>query len=345
MDNSALLGGGILDGLVSAGAFASKPESFKSDNDPQKILLSKIHPWKNQPRCYFSEESINTLTESFKKHGFKGVLVVRPHPEIDGDFQLVAGERRYLAAKKASLLEAYCFIGEFNDVEALDFALRENLNREDLSRLEETLGILKLIQTRHSLSSERVVEIVGKEGHGDKLARSNVTPSRDLADIISVLSEFEIELSSFRSNYLPTLKLQEPLRIAHLEQGLSYLKAESLNRIKETDVLVDLLAEVLENNLSVRVVRERVGEALTALVQDKSISIGKVSKQDKEPSPAKLKRENSGQCVLDLKSVVLTLSKAKYRKAIESDPKKKRKIQAAVKTLEALLEDTKDGES
>lgn len=340
MDNSALLGGGILDGLVSAGASVSKPGSFISNNDPQKIPLSKIHPWEDQPRCYFSEESIDTLAESFRKHGFKGVLVVRLHPEIEGDFQLVAGERRYRAAKKASLLEAYGFIDEFSDTEALDFALRENLNREDLSRLEETLGILNLIQTRHSISPEIVVEIVGKEGHGDKLSRNNVTPSEDLADVVSVLSEFDIELSSFRSNYLPTLKLQEPLRIAHLEQGLSYLKAESLNRIKKADVLTDLLAEVFRDNLSVRAVRERVGETLAELAKNTS-----PIKNPKKFSSAKSEKEKSGQCILDLKSIVLTLSKSKYRKAIESDPKKKRKIQAAVKTLEALLEDSEDSKS
>ena len=158
-------------------------------------------------------------------------------------------------------MDVYCFIGDFNDEAALDFSLRENLNREDLSRLEETLGILNLIETNTRLAAEIVVEIVGREGHGDKLAanRNNVTPSDEtsegLASIVSILDEFEIELSSFRSNYLPALKLQEPLKSAHLEKGLSYLKAESLNRIKDEEILSALLAEVLEENLSVRTVR------------------------------------------------------------------------------------------
>ena len=346
MGNSvgSLLGGGILDGLVSSDA-----QNFTASDKPASISLSKIHPWEDQPRCYFSKDSIEALAGSFREHGFKGVLVVRPHPSMEGDFQLVAGERRYRAAKQAELINVYCFIGDFSDDEALDFALRENLNREDLSRLEETLGILNLIETKYSIDPEIVIEIVGREGHGDKLAtnRNNVTPgdgtNENLADIVSVLNEFEIELSSFRSNYLPTLKLQEPLKTAHLEQGLSYLKAESLNRIKDEQTLSALLSEVLKENFSVRAVRNRVGQVLTTNPEAGSpkalIANGSRKKNKSASSHIGKKKEKPGQCVLDLKDVVATLSKASYRKQIESDIKKKRKIQTALNNLKALLEE------
>ncbi|PZO52444.1 MAG: chromosome partitioning protein ParB [Phormidesmis priestleyi] len=346
MGNSvgSLLGGGILDGLVS-----SDTQNFTASDKPASLSLSKIHPWEDQPRCYFSEDSIEALASSFREHGFKGVLVVRPHPFMEGDFQLVAGERRYRAAKQAKLINVYCFIGDFDDDEALDFALRENLNREDLSRLEETLGILNLIETKYSIDPETVVEIVGREGHGDKLAttRNNVTPgngtNENLTAIVSVLNEFEIELSSFRSNYLPTLRLQEPLKTAHLEQGLSYLKAESLNRIKDEQTLLALLAEVLKENLSVRAVRNRVGQVLTTNAEagypKAPIANGSRKKNKSTSSHTGKKKEKPGQCVLDLKDVVATLSKASYRKQIESDIKKKRKIQTALNNLKALLEE------
>lgn len=346
MGNSVgnLLGSGILDGLVS-----SSTQDFTASDKPVSLPLSKVHPWEDQPRCYFSEDSIEALAESFRNHGFKGVLVVRPNPSIKGDYQLIAGERRYRAAKQAELIDVYCFIGDFNDEAALDFSLRENLNREDLSRLEETLGILNLIERRHSISPEIVVEIVGREGHGDKLAatRNNVTPSeetnQDLVDIVSVLNEFEIEVSSFRSNYLPTLKLQDLLKTAHLEQGLSYLKAESLNRIKDEQTLSALLTEVLKENLSVRSVRNRVEQVLTINPEAVFLksSTANTSKKGGE-SPAnnvRKKKEKPGQCILDLKDVVTTLSKASYRKQIESDTNKKSKIQTALKSLKALLEE------
>ena len=346
MSNSvgSLLGGGILDGLVS-----SATQDFTAGNKPVSILLSKVHPWEDQPRCYFSEDSIEALSGSFRDHGFKGVLVVRPHPSIKGDFQLIAGERRYRAAKQAKLVEVYCFIGDFNDEAALVFSLRENLNREDLSRLEETLGILNLIETKYSINPEIVVEVVGREGHGDKLSatRNNVTPSddtdEDLACIVSILNEFKIELSSFRSNYLPTLKLQEPLKTAHLEGRLSYLKAESLNRIKDEQMLSALLSEVLEENLSVRAVRNRVGQVLTINPEAGShkSSTADASEKNGRSLSANIgkRKEKPGQCVLDLKEVVATLSKASYRKQIESDTSKKRKIQTALKNLKALLEE------
>ena len=346
MGNSvgSLLGGGILDGLVS-----SDTQNFTDSDKPASISLSKIHPWEDQPRCYFSEDSIEALAGSFREHGFKGVLVVRPHPSIEGNFQLVAGERRYRAAKQAELMDVYCFIGNFNDDAALDFALRENLNREDLSRLEETLGILSLVETKYLIDPKIVVEIVGREGHGDKLAatRNNVTPddgtNESLANIVSVLDEFKIELSSFRSNYLPTLKLQEPLKTAHLEQGLSYLKAESLNRIKDEQLLLALLAEVLKEKLSVRAVRNRVGQVLAINPEADSletlIANGSRKKREAISSNTGGKKEKPGQCVLELKDVVATLSKASYRKQIEASANKKRKIQTALKNLKALLEE------
>ena len=346
MGNSvgSLLGGDILDGLVS-----SDTQNFTDSDKPASISLSKIHPWEDQPRCYFSEDSIEALAGSFREHGFKGVLVVRPHPSIEGNFQLVAGERRYRAAKQAALMDVYCFIGNFNDDAALDFALRENLNREDLSRLEETLGILSLVKTKYSIDPKIVVEIVGREGHGDKLAatRNNATPddgtSERLANIVSVLDEFKIELSSFRFNYLPTLKLQEPLKTAHLEQGLSYLKAESLNRIKDEQLLSALLAEVLTENLSVRSVRNRVGQvlAINSEADSSETLIANSSKRKNESvsSNTGKRKEKPGQCVLDLKDVVATLSKASYRKQIEASTNKKRKIQTALKNLKALLEE------
>lgn len=347
-NTSNLLGGSILDGLVSSTG-SQDFQALAAGDKPVLIPLSKIHTWEEQPRSYFSQEAIDTLADSFRRQGFKGVLVVRPHPSIADDFQLIAGERRYRAAHLADIDKAYCFIGEFDDDAALDFALRENLNREDLSRLEETLGVLSLIETRYSINPEIVAEIVGREGHGDKLsARSNVTPSdsskedfsQELADITSILKEFDIELSSFRSNYLPTLKLQEPLKTAHLEKGLSYLKAESLNRIKDEQLLLELLAEVLDKNLSVRAVRDRVGQVLSTDMpaSSSSQSTAAASLKDSANASKKRRKEKPGQCVLDLKEVVLTLSKADYRKVIEADPKKKRKIQAAVKNLKALLE-------
>ncbi|NEP20305.1 MAG: ParB/RepB/Spo0J family partition protein, partial [Leptolyngbya sp. SIO4C1] len=133
--SGALLGRSVIDNLVSSPA--TQP---KVADKPVAIPLEKIHRWEDQPRQYFSEKSVSQLAASFRKHGFKGTLVVRPHPTIKDEYQLIAGERRFRAAGEAELVNVLCFIGEFTDDEALDFALGENLHREDLTKLEETLG-------------------------------------------------------------------------------------------------------------------------------------------------------------------------------------------------------------
>lgn len=332
MSNAALLGGGILDGLISA-----ESQTLSPSDEPVKIPLSKIHRWKEQPRCYFSETSIDSLADSFKKHGFQGVLVVRPHPAIEKDFQLVAGERRWRAASRSDLTEVFCFIADLDDDAALDLALRENLNREDLSRLEETQGILNLIQTRFSINPEIAAEIINRAG------RSNVTPVEDLgeeeANIKSVLDEFDIPFASFRTNFLPTLSLPEALKKAHLELGLSYNAAKALNRIKDSDTLEITINEVLEQGLSVAAVRELVAQKLTSVTStttnhNSSTESGERTGQGRK---ANAKKEKPGQCVLDLRDACSQLSKAKIRKKIESNSKLKSKVNRMLSNVQAML--------
>ncbi|MFK8185455.1 MAG: ParB/RepB/Spo0J family partition protein [Phormidesmis sp.] len=331
MSNTALLGEGILDGLIS-----SSSQIF-GENEPVKVLISKIHRWDDQPRCYFSEESIASLSGSFRKHGFKGVLIVRPHPEIEGDYQLIAGERRWRAANRTEITEVFCFIASLNDEAALDLALRENLNREDLSRLEETQGILNLIETRFSINPEIAIEIVNRQG------RSNVTPEEDLSEeetnIKSVLDEFNIPFASFRTNFLPTLSLPNRLKVAHLENGLSYNSAKSLNRIKDAETLDAAIAETLDGNLSVTAVRKLVEDKLSGLLSTKSNKF-----EDKHKSKKGTIKNKPGQVLIDLKEVTTKLAKAKNRKAVEADSRLKNKLKRVLVNLETVLEELESSE-
>lgn len=337
-----LLGDDVLSTLISTST-GNEPTAIDRSK-PTLIPLNNIHQWNEQPRCYFSQQSIDELAGSFEKHGFKGVLVVREHPDMgEGQYQLIAGERRYRAAIKAELTEVFCFVGEFTDTEALDFALRENLNREDLSRLEETQGILELIQAKYSLGSEIVVELVGRYGHGDK-ARNDVIPNdEDLVEevgwITSVLDEFGIKLSNFRQNYLPTLKLNPILKDAHLEGRIGYSKAQIINRIEDDEALKQILSQAIDDSLSVAKVREAVNQSLSNLsAESASVARGDKSKSihDKSDKSTKPQKEKPAQCVLELKSVVSKLSSAKARKRLDSA--QIRKVKSALKNLRPILE-------
>ncbi len=314
--SSELLGGSILDGLIQT------VPKLRITDEPTTIPVNRIHTWDEQPRQYFSDESVAQLTSSFLKFGFKGTLTVRPHPTINNEYQLIAGERRYRAAKSAGLENVLCFVGEFTDEQALDFALGENLHREDLSRLEETNGILTLIQTRYSLEPEITIEIVNSQG---RTSGSNVTPDEsndELNNIITVLNEYGIQLQTFRTSHLPTLKLQEILKTAHLEKGLSFLAAKALNQIKDEEILSQLLDQVLSQNMAVRAVRELVRSALA----DKNSS-------QVEPD-SNAKSENS---IIELKTVVGQITKMK--KIIEADPEKMKKIKRVLSQLKSLTEE------
>ncbi len=320
-----LLGRSVIGNLVST------PKKIKIADEPIALPLKKIHRWEDQPRQYFSKKSVTQLADSFKRHGFKGSVVVRPHPSIDGDYQLIAGERRVRAADEAGIENILCFVGAFTEEEALDFALGENLHREDLTKLEEALGILRLIETRYGISRETAITVIRTEGHNDKMsARSNVTTidksiSEELGRIISILDEFGIGLQTFRTAHIPTLELPEGLKKAHLEENLSYLSAKAIAQIKDDNAQELILSEVLEEGLSVRDVRARVRDALST---------------DKSNSSKAKRPKNTGSELAELETVANQLAKSKN--LIVQDAEKMKKIRRILNQLKKLLPDDVD---
>ena len=157
--NSGL--GSSFDDLFDDGLFGSEETII-----PQKLPLSEIEPNRKQPRKTFSEEALNALAQSIAEHGIIQPLIVRPY---GGSYQIVAGERRWRAAKIAGLKEVPVRIMEFSDEQTMQIALIENLQREDLNPIEEALGYQQLIDT-FGMKQDEVAQKVGK-------ARSSITNS------------------------------------------------------------------------------------------------------------------------------------------------------------------------
>lgn len=124
-----------------------------------KLKLMDIEPNREQPRRRFDEESLSELAQSIADHGIIQPLLVRPI--ADGGYQLVAGERRWRAARLAGLTEVPVVIRELSDDEVVVLSLIENLQREDLNPIEEALGFQKLMVT-FAVSQEQAAEKVGK---------------------------------------------------------------------------------------------------------------------------------------------------------------------------------------
>lgn len=125
---------------------------------PQKLKLSEIEPNKKQPRKNFNQEALNALAENIAEHGVIQPLTVRPYG--DG-YQIVAGERRWRAAKIAGLKEVPVRIMELSDEQTMQIALIENLQREDLNPIEIAFGYKQLLDT-FNMTQEEVSKRVGK---------------------------------------------------------------------------------------------------------------------------------------------------------------------------------------
>lgn len=123
------------------------------------LKLVDIEPNKNQPRASFTEEALRELADSIREHGVIQPLVVRPLDS--GGYQIVAGERRWRAARMAGLSEIPVVIRELGDAEALEIAIIENLQREDLNVMELARGYKALIE-EYGLTQEQVAERLGK---------------------------------------------------------------------------------------------------------------------------------------------------------------------------------------
>ena len=139
-------------------------ESLFADNDTADVAVStlsiaEIEPNPGQPRRDFDPEELSVLAESIKEHGVLQPLVVRPRPS--GRYQIVAGERRWRAARVAGLTELPVVIRELTDEEASEVALVENLVRADLNPVEEAAAIKNLMDN-FSMTQERVAQRIGR---------------------------------------------------------------------------------------------------------------------------------------------------------------------------------------
>ncbi len=131
----------------------------EDSNSSVMLKISEIEPNRSQPRKDFDENALSDLAQSISQHGLLQPLLVRPLPI--GGYQIVAGERRYRACRMAGLTEVPVTIRELSDTETMELALIENLQREDLSPIEEALGYKALID-EHGFSQEEVATSVGK---------------------------------------------------------------------------------------------------------------------------------------------------------------------------------------
>jgi len=139
----------------------------KVESKKNQLSVSDIVPNKYQPRKNFDEDSLEELTNSIKQRGILQPIIVRQSNNNNSKFEIIAGERRWLAAQKAGLHEVPVVITEADDLKSLEFAIVENVQRSDLNPLEEAQGYKRLID-EFNYDQEKVSKFIGK-------SRSHIT--------------------------------------------------------------------------------------------------------------------------------------------------------------------------
>jgi len=212
-----------------------------------------------QPRRRF--ENLEALAESIREKGVLQPLLVRPLG--DGRYAIVAGERRYRAAKMAGLAEVPVRVLDLSEKEARLLALVENLQREDLNPYEETLGVLDLLSEELGKTREEVVgllERMRKEKRG--VVARNVAGTPEAQKVEAVFKALgRMTWETFVRHRLPLLGLPEDLRAALEEGTLPYTAALELKKVKDLEARAQLLEEA-KGGLSLRELKARVREAL-----------------------------------------------------------------------------------
>lgn len=189
----------------------------------QKLAITKIEPRRGQPREKFDQEKLQELAESIREHGMIQPITVRPMEK--GFYQIIAGERRWRAARLAGLTEVPVSIIEADEQTASELALIENLQREDLNPLEEAKGYKKLMD-HFNLTQEQVAERVGKS----RPAVTNALRLLKLSDGAAVLVESgELSLSHARAILEVTNpQAQTSLALLAVRDGLSVRQVTDL---------------------------------------------------------------------------------------------------------------------
>ncbi len=285
------------------------------------LSLEALRLPERQPRRYFDPRAMEELVGSIQRHGILQPPLVRPlREDRAGEYEIVAGERRYRAAREAGLTEVPVVIREMGDEEAVQYALLENLQRESLNPVEETEGILRLLALGLEKDVEDVISLLYRMQNSLRHeARREASP---VTHNVMGNTEEEVVLGtfvglgimtweSFVNNRLPLLNLPDDILEALRAGRIAYTKARTIARLKDEKEREAVLREAIAQDLSFTVIRSRVRALLT-----------------KQSTPAPL----------DLPGRASALAKKLRRRKGLRDEKKRERLETLLAEMESLLE-------
>jgi ParB family chromosome partitioning protein len=276
------------------------------------LPLDSIAPPLYNPRTYFDPEKLQQLADSFKDHGMIGRLTVRPVEGKERPYELVAGERRFRAARLANLTEVPVEIKELTDQQAIALALEENLNREDLNPIEETEGILQLLSLESGLEKSEITSLLYKMVKG----RDVPTTFKEVVDKVFE-SIKNLTWQTFARDRLRLLNLPEPILEAIRQGNIEYTKGIEIAKVQNPSLRDELLKEAITNNLSLKDIKDKIAQHK-----------GKTSTDYSDLSTEEL-----------IEDVRQTYQRFSRSKKVWSDQKNRKKIETLLKQLKSLIEE------
>jgi ParB family chromosome partitioning protein len=258
-----------------------------------------------QYRRYVDPAELASLAESIQQHGLLQPVLVRPAKQ---GYELALGQKRLLASKQAGLTEIRAIVWEMSDTELLELSLVENHQRSNPSVIEETQGVLLLLEKKLDKPREAIIGLLNRAAHEKKQGTDAGIRTPEWQILESVFLIVGLTPEGFRANRLPLLNLPEEI-LAALDQGkLEYTKARAIAQIQDAALRNQLLAEVLEAGLSRQQIRDRVKQS-------------KVKPEPKEDIP---------------KQITAVSKRLRQSKAWE-DPKKAERIKELLRELDSLM--------
>jgi len=227
----------------------------KVESKTNKLSLSDIVPNKFQPRKVFDEENLIDLTNSIKERGVIQPIIVRKSNYDNSKYEIIAGERRWLAARKAGLHDIPVVVTEADDLKSLEFAIVENVQRHDLNPLEEAQGYKRLIN-EFSYDQEKVSKFIGK-------SRSYITNSLRLlslpADVLSYVEQKKITPGHAKilvgldnASFIASKIIEKKLSVRQSETFVKlFKKSKKTNLYKDPNI--KNLEETISNKIGLKV--------------------------------------------------------------------------------------------
>ncbi len=227
----------------------------KVEQTTNKLSISALYPNKFQPRKIFEEDSLNDLEKSIKERGIIQPIIVRKSDE-NSKFEIIAGERRWLAAQKAGLHEVPVVVTEADDLKSLEFAIVENVQRNDLNPLEEAQGYQRLIND-FSYDQEKVSKFIGKSRSYITNCLRILTLPSDVLDLIETkkisAGHAKILVGLENASFVAKKIIEKKLSVRQSETFVKIFKKKKGFNVKFNDPNIQNLERSISDKIGLNV--------------------------------------------------------------------------------------------